>query len=396
MYTVAVVTGTRAEYGLLRPVLQKMASSPEMTPRLLVTGAHLAAEYGHTVDEVAADGFEIAARLDILSRRAPPGRAGTAMRTQLALQLFLEWLSLPENRPDALLVLGDRYEAFAAGQAAALLAIPLVHISGGDVTEAADDDWFRHCLTKMARLHFPSCEVYRQRVVRMGEPPDRVFNVGGLGDENIRSMRLLSKKTLAAGLGIALPEPFALVTLHPETAGGLPARHQAETLLAALEQRPGLFYLFTAANADAGGDVLNNRFEAFCAAHPNAAFFSSLGVLRYLSAMKHAAVVIGNSSSGVVETPSLGTPAIDIGRRQTGREDAENILHCSLAGDTIVQAIDTALTPAFAARAHRAKSPYNGGDTSGRVAATLLEFLQNGKLAKPKQFYDGEGAPCGF
>lgn len=397
MYTVAVVTGTRAEYGLLRPVLDKLAQCPAITPRLLVTGAHLSAQYGSTVAEIEADGHEIATRLDILSASVPPGRAGTAMRTQLALRLFLEWLCQPENRPDALLVLGDRYEIFAAGQAAALLDIPLVHISGGDVTAGADDDWFRHCLTKMAKLHFPSCEVYRRRLLRMGEPPDTVFNVGGLGDENIRSMQLLSRKTLAAGLGFALPDPFALVTLHPETASGLPPRQQAQVFLEALSQRPDVFYLFTAANADAGGEELNRRFEAFCAETPNADMVPSLGALRYLSAMKHAALVIGNSSSGVVETPSLSVPAIDIGARQKGRETAENVIHCPLyTVEGITTAMDEALRPAFAAKARAVQSPYNGGDTSGRITAILLEFLQNGRLAQPKEFYDGEDTACAF
>lgn len=320
MATVAVVTGTRAEYGILRPVLEKMWEHPGIAPRLLVTGAHLSPAYGNTVTEVEADGFSIAARLDILSVPVPQGRAGTAQRTQLALRLFLEYLSAPMNRPDALLVLGDRYEAFAVGQAAALLGIPLVHISGGDVTEGADDDWFRHCLTKMAKLHFPSCEVYRQRLLRMGEQPDRVFNVGGLGDENIRNTQLLSFKTLASGLEFQLKHPFALVTMHPETASAFPAEQQARVFLAALEHHPRLFYLFTAANADAGGSVLNQRFTAFCKSHPNAAMVPSLGVLWYLSAMKHAALVLGNSSSGVVETPSMGVPAVNIGNRQKGRE----------------------------------------------------------------------------
>lgn len=397
MYTVAVVTGTRAEYGLLRPVLEKLSQCPAITPRLLVTGSHLGAQYGGTVTEIEADGHEIAARLDILSPSVPPGRIGTAMRTQLALRLFLEWLSQPENRPDALLVLGDRYEAFAAGQAAALLDIPLVHISGGDVTAGADDDWFRHCLTKMAKLHFPSCEVYRRRLILMGEQPDTVFNVGGLGDENIRSMQLLSRKTLAAGLGFDWPDPFALVTLHPETASGLLPRHQAQVFLEALAQRPGVFYLFTAANADAGGDELNRRFEAFCAEAENAAMVPSLGALRYLSAMKHAALVIGNSSSGVVETPSLGVPAIDIGARQKGRETAENVIHCPLyTAEGIVTAIDAALQPAFAAKARAVQSPYNGGDTSGRITAILLDFLQTGRMTPPKEFYDGEDTPCAF
>ncbi len=395
MHTLAVLTGTRADYGLLRPVLEKMRAHPGIAPRLLVTGAHLSAAYGATVSEIEADGFDIAARLDILSPPVPPGRAGTAQRTQLALRLFLDWLSAPANRPSALVVLGDRYEAFAAGQAAALLGIPLVHISGGDVTEGADDDWFRHCLTKMAKLHFPSCEVYRQRVIRMGEEPGRVFNVGGLGDENIRNMQLLSFQTLAAGLDFALLRPFALVTMHPETASALAPERQAEVFLAAIERQSGLFYLFTGANADAGGSILNQRFAAFCETRVNAAMVPSLGMLRYLSAMKHAALVLGNSSSGVVETPSMGVPAVDVGDRQKGREDAENVLHCPLDAAAISGAVSAALRPEFAAAARRVKSPYNGGETSQRIVDITFELLESGQLNRPKSFYDGEGSTCG-
>lgn len=389
MYTVAVVTGTRAEYGLLRPVIQKMAASELLRPRLLITGSHLSRQHGDTIREIEADGFEIAALLDILSTSVPDGRAGTAQRTTLALQLFVNWLQQPFNRPDALLLLGDRYEALAAGQAAALLDIPLVHISGGDVTAGADDDWYRHCLTKMAKLHFPSTEVYRRRIIRMGEAPNRVFNVGGLGDENIRSLQLLSLKTLARGLELDLERPYALVTMHPETMSRFIPADQIDILLKALERHPQLFYLFTAANADAGGEVMNKAVKAWCAARPNAAMVASLGTLRYLSAMKYAALVIGNSSSGVVETPTLGVPTVDIGNRQAGRVTGGNVLHCSMGTAAIAEAMDAALQPEFAASARQTQSPYYGKDTSGRIVEILEQFLDGGQLQFAKTFYDG-------
>ncbi|MGD9559012.1 MAG: UDP-N-acetylglucosamine 2-epimerase [Oscillospiraceae bacterium] len=389
MQSIAVVTGTRAEYGLLRPVLAKLYAGGRLDVQLLVTGAHLAAEYGHTVDEIVADGHPIAERLDILSAEAAPGRLGTAQRTHLALGLFLRRFA--KNTPDAVLLLGDRYEAFAAGQAAALLDIPVVHISGGDVTRGADDDWFRHCLSKMAKLHFPSCAFYRRRLLRMGEEPGRVFNVGGLGDENIRNTALLGHAQLEAALGFALPQPYALVTFHPETAGALSPERQAGIFLEALAQQNGLFYLFTAANADAGGDVINAKARAFCTARGNAQFVLSLGTQRYLSAMRGAALVVGNSSSGVMETPTLHTPAVDVGERQTGRLRPANVLHCPLEVAAIAQAVETARGPAFAAQAAAAQSPYDGGDTSGRIVALVEEFLAGGKLRGPKVFYDAEG-----
>lgn len=392
MYKLAVVSGTRAEYGLLRPVLHKLAAWDELQVDLIVTGAHLSLAYGYTIKEIEADGFPIAARLDILSEKVLPGRAGTAQRTALALNIFVQWLCQAENRPDALLVLGDRYEIFAAGQAAALLDIPLIHISGGDVTLGADDDWFRHCLTKMAKLHFPSCEVYRQRLIRMGEAPRFVHNVGGLGDENIRSMPLLSREQLAAQLDFELPGPFALITMHPETATNLPVRRQGEIFCKALDMQPQLFYLFTAANADAGGDELNALFAEYCRQRLNCALVPSLGVLRYLSAMKHASLVLGNSSSGVVETPSFGTPCIDIGQRQTGRQAADNVLHCPLDAGAISQCMQEALSPEFATRARQVKSPYNGGDTSGKIVSYIRQALEQNLLAGPKVFYDCEVA----
>lgn len=389
MYRVAVVTGTRAEYGLLRPVMQKLVASADMEMLLAVTGTHLSAEYGYTLSEIEADRFAVSAKIDIMSQPVAEGRLGTAQRTELALQGFVAYFT--EEKPDAVLVLGDRYETFAAAQAAALMAIPVVHISGGDVTFGADDDWFRHCITKMAKLHFPACEEYRQRVIRMGEEPGRVFNVGGLGDENIRNMHLLGLPMLAQSLGAPLEAgPYALVTFHPETAMGIKPEQQVDALLGALEQHPDLFYLFTKANADAGGEVMNRRVEAFCAAHENAVLFPSLGSLRYLSAMKYAALVLGNSSSGVVETPSFGVPCVNVGARQTGRVMSGNIISCAMGAEAIAGAMTAVRRPAFVQQAKGVKSPYNGGDTSGKIVATLYRFLESGELEKPKNFYDGE------
>ncbi len=389
MKRVAVATGTRAEYGLLRPVLQKMEADGELELSLLVTGSHLSQAFGYTVNEIEADGLPIERRLDILAAPAPEGREGTALRTQLAYGMFLE--ALAALRPDVLLLLGDRYEILAAALAGALLGIPVAHISGGDVTFGAEDDWYRHCITKMAKLHFPSCKLYRQRLLRMGEAPETVYDVGGLGDENIRSLLLPGRDTLAEALGIPAAGPFALVTYHPETATGQSTQQQAEALLWGIEQNPEIFYLFTAANADAGGAALNELYAEFCTRRPNCALFHSLGTLRYLGAMKEAALVLGNSSSGVVETPSLGVPAVNVGQRQEGRMICENVICCPALPEEIDRAIQQALSPAFSERARLTKSPYNGGDTSGKIVHTIKEKLQNGSLLAPKRFYDGGG-----
>lgn len=385
--TLCVVTGTRAEYGLLRPVLQKLLKSEVIEPRLVVTGAHLAPQFGNTVEEIEADGMPIDARIPILKSGVDSPLA-TARTVAYAMERFTEYLAA--RRPDAMLVLGDRYEIFAAGAAAALLGVPLAHISGGDVTEGAADDWFRHCLTKMASLHFPSCETYARRVIRMGEDPATVENVGGLGDENLRSLPLLPRAALAESIGFDLGRPYALVTYHPETAGGASPVEQFDALCAALADC-GLAAIFTKANADAGGAAINARIESLCAAHPEKYIaFASLGVLRYLSAMQYCAVVAGNSSSGLAETPSLGVPCVNVGDRQKGRVVCENIICCAADADSVRAALQTALSPEFAARARRVKSPFNGGDTSGRIVRRLEEFLSSPALGRPKRFYDGD------
>ena len=387
MYKVAVATGTRAEYGLLRPVLEKLQKDKETNLCLLVTGSHLSEAFGRTVTEIEADGIPIAARLDILSAAAPGGRAGTAHRTALALEGFLDLLG--QKNPQVLLLLGDRYEILAAALAAGLLNIPVAHISGGEVTFGADDDWYRHCVSKIAKLHFPSCEAYRQRLLRMGEMPEMVYNVGGLGDENIREMSLPTRAELAQNLGIPESGPLALVTFHPETATGQSVQQQAEALFYAILNNPGPFYIFTAANADAGGAELNERFAAFCDAQPNCMLVPSLGVRRYLGVMKEAALVLGNSSSGVVETPSFGAPTVNIGLRQQGRLICDNVLCCGTGAGEIDAAIKEALSPVFQQKAKAAQSPYSGGNTSGKIVKILKERLADGSLLGPKTFYDG-------
>ena len=387
---VAVVTGTRAEYGLLRPVLQKLAARPDAEPALLVTGAHLSEKYGATVSEIEADSLPIAARIPILFDE-DAGPLATARAVERALRGFSAWFS--ENRPACCLVLGDRYEILAAAEAAALAGVPVAHISGGDVTLGAQDEWYRHCITKIAHLHFPSCAESAARLVRMGEAPDTVFNVGGLGDENIRRMEKLPPAPLSESVGFDLTRPFGLVTFHPQTAGGADPAAQARALLEAMDEitrDTGLVWLVTKANADAGGQVINEMWDAWGEKHPDtAAVRTSLGVRRYLSAMAAAALVLGNSSSGVVETPTFGVPAVNIGARQQGRPVCENVICCPAEKTAIAAAVKKALSPAFAAVAKGAKSPYNGGDTSGKIVDILLEQVRRPGFGAPKVFYDG-------
>lgn len=382
MRSICVVTATRAEYGLLRPVVQKLAASADLQLRLVVTGAHLCPRLGLTVTEIEKDGFAIDARLPIFTDDAAEPVAQTIART---LTVFDEYFA--QNAPDCLLVLGDRFEIFAVATAAAARHIPIAHISGGDVTLGAADEYYRHCISKMAAVHFASCADSAARLVRLGEAPDRVFCVGGLGDENIRTLPKLSREALCASTGFALMQPFALVTYHPETSAdaGSPAA-QCQALCRAMESVPGIFWLMTGSNADAGGQVCSDTLRAFAAAHPDrAGFVQNLGLQRYLSAMQYASLVAGNSSSGVVETPTFRVPTVNIGKRQAGRLICANVLGCAPDADAIAETMRKALSPEFAAVAATAKSPYNGGDTSAKICAVLRSF----DFSAPKSFYDG-------
>ena len=382
MRSICVVTATRAEYGLLRPVVQKLAASADLQLRLVVTGAHLCPRLGLTVTEIEKDGFAIDARLPIFTDDAAEPVAQTLART---LTVFDEYFA--QNAPDCLLVLGDRFEIFAVATAAAARHIPIAHISGGDVTLGAADEYYRHCISKMAAVHFASCADSAARLVRLGEAPDRVFCVGGLGDENIRTLPKLSREALCASTGFALMQPFALVTYHPETSAdaGSPAA-QCQALCRAMESVPGIFWLMTGSNADAGGQVCSDTLRAFAAAHPDrAGFVQNLGLQRYLSAMQYASLVAGNSSSGVVETPTFQVPTVNIGKRQAGRLLCANVLGCAPDADAIAETMRKALSPEFAAVAATAKSPYNGGDTSAKICAVLRSF----DFSAPKSFYDG-------
>ena len=382
MRTVCIVTATRAEYGLLRPVIQRVAAADALALQLVVTGAHLCPRLGETVREIEKDGLPIAARLPIFRDDADEPVAKTIART---MEIFDDYFAA--HRPNAVLLLGDRFEIFAVAAAAAARHIPIAHISGGDVTLGAADEYYRHCISKMAAVHFPSCADSAARLVRMGEAPDTVFCVGGLGDENIRTMPKMSRAELCDSTGFDLMQPFALVTFHPETApdAGSPAV-QVRALCDAMERVPGVFWLITGSNADTGGQVCTAMMQAFAAAHPGrAGFVQSLGLRRYLSAMNCAVLVAGNSSSGVVETPTFKVPTVNIGKRQAGRAICANVLCCDADETAIEAALRKALSPEFAPVAASAVSPYNGGGTSAKICAVM----QNFDFAKPKVFYDG-------
>ncbi len=378
MKKLMVVTSTRADYGLLSPVIKRLHARRELTVEIVATGAHIS---DGTSSEIVADGFDFYP-IDIM--KYPQDRLGIARITALTQQLFTDCFE--QNRPDALLILGDRYEIFALAVAARFLDIPIFHISGGDVTSGAIDDCLRHCITKLASVHFPSCERYAKRLQALGEQPGNIYNVGGLGDENIRRMKLLSKEELSRSLDFDLTRDFLLVTYHPETLSSIPCDEQIETLLLALRQYDDAIVI-TGANADAGGERFNIALQNFCNDEQNRLYIRSMGMLRYLSAMKYAAVVVGNSSSGVCETPSFGVPSINIGNRQNGRLMSENIICCGVNSDEIIAAIDKALSPDFIEKSHSARSPYYGENTADDIARITAQRLNDG-INSEKEFFD--------
>lgn len=381
-YNVAVVTGTRAEYGLLRPLLFDIERSDALELRLLVTGAHLVHSLGKTVCEIELDGFSIAERIDILNDSEQTAQAAAMAAALLGFERYFK-----AERPSICVVLGDRYEAFSAAVAAAISGVPLAHISGGETTEGALDEYYRHCISKLSYLHFPSTEPYRKRIIQLGEDPARVVLAGSLGAQNIASLPLLSAAELGASIDFDLARPYLLVTWHPETLPGERGADSLGELLRAFEQLD-MPLLVTKANADAGGAEINARLEAFCKDDPNRLLVSSLGALRYLSAMKHCAAVVGNSSSAIVESPTLKKPAVDIGDRQKGRIAGENTLHCRADAVDIVAAVKKAVSPAFAASIADTTSPYGGENASGTIAATITDYVVNNKIQLQKKFYD--------
>ena len=385
MYKVCVVTGTRAEYGLLRSLLIKLNGHDSIDLQLVVTGSHLSEQFGNTQKEIQEDGF-----LEYIKLPIPiedDSKEGMAFSTGVALQKFAELFS--EQKPDLLVVLGDRFEIFAVTAAAHMIGIPTAHISGGDVTEGAVDDVIRHCITKMSVLHFPGCEQSRKRIIQMGEQPEAVFNVGEPGVENCLKRELMSRDALADNLEFPyIKRDYSVVTFHPVTMENNTAESQMQELISAMEEIPDMAYIVTLANADAGGRMINEIWMREGKKHTNWLVVPSLGVLRYLSAVKYAKTVVGNSSSGVVEAPSMKTPTINIGDRQKGRMMADSVICCEPKREAIVRAMNTALTNEFQEKAKHIKSPFGDGSTSEKIMEHIVKFLRSERISHEKKFYD--------
>ena len=392
MRKIAVFTGTRAEYGLLSWVIQDLQDSDDVELQLLVGGMHLSPEFGMTVSQIEADGIPIAERLEfVLSSDTSVG-----MSKSMGLATISAAEAFARQRPDLLVLLGDRYEAIAIALAATSARIPIAHIHGGESTEGAIDEAIRHAVTKLSHLHFTAAEPYRRRVVQLGEQPDRVFNVGAPGLDSVRRLRLLELNELSTQLGFALSRPYVAATYHPVTLDPAGAADGLGRLLTALDAHPDHQVVLTYPNADAGGRALIPVIEAYRAAQPDRVFLAkSLGQLRYLSLLKHAAAVVGNSSSGIIEAPAFGIPTLDIGDRQRGRVAADSVVHVGDDDRSLRRGLAQVLGRATQERCRATSNPYGSGDASRRIVEVLLSHPLDGLLHKPFHDLPDDGRETG-
>lgn len=386
MRKICVITGSRAEYGLLFWLLKAIQDDAELSLQLIVTGMHLSTEFGLTWRQIVDDGFIIDRKVEMLLSGDTPSTISKSMG--LGLIGFAD--ALRELQPDVLVVLGDRFEIFVAVTAAMNQRVPIAHIHGGELSEGAVDDAIRHAITKMAHLHFTANEIYRRRVIQMGEQPDRVFTVGAPGLDNILRLPLLEKHELEQELAFKFGVRNLLVTFHPATLENAEAGAQFQELLLALDSFPDCCIIFTQGNADADGRVISGMMEDYRRLRPGKVFsFVSLGSLRYLSLMRQVDAVVGNSSSGLLEAPALKVPTVNIGDRQRGRLAAASVLHCPPHTERIREALRMVLTTDFRKRLEDVVHPYGEGGASETIKRILKQTLLDGLLKK--HFYDLPG-----
>lgn len=384
--TICVVTGSRAEYGLLLPLMKEIEADPALALRLVVTGSHLSPRFGETWRAIAADGFAIDAKVDL--RLDDDSAVGVARSMALALTGMAE--ALERLRPDIVVVLGDRYEMLAVAEAALLARIPLAHIHGGEASEGAMDDSIRHAITKLAHLHFTAAADYRRRVVQLGEAPERVFEVGAMGIDCLAALSLLDRTATARSLGLPPDRPFFVVTYHPVTLGGGDPAVGVAALRGALAGFPDHQVVVTGVNADPGRDRVAAAIAAWVQAEAGRVVAAdSLGQLRYFSALRWAAAVVGNSSSGIIEAPALGVPTVNMGSRQQGRIRADSVIDCPETEAAIHAAVSRALDPVFRARAAAAPYPFGTPGAAKRIATILREVSMDGLIIK--RFHDLRG-----
>ena len=379
---ICVITGSRAEYGLLRWVMQGIKDHPDLTLQLIVTGMHLSKDFGMTIDEIENDGFEINDKIDILSYADTS--LGISQSMADALLGFAE--AFHRLKPDLVLVLGDRFEVFSAATSAHVARIPIAHIHGGESTEGLIDEAFRHSITKMSQIHFVAAKEYRQRVIQLGENPEKVFLVGGLGIDGINNLKLLDKEMLENKLDFKFGTKNLLVTFHPVTLEKLTAKNQMKELLLALSELKDTKIIFTMPNSDAESKAIFQLIQDFVQRNPSAKAYYSLGQQKYFSTIMHVDGVIGNSSSGLLEVPSFKKPTVDIGDRQRGRIKAKSVISCSPKAEDIGRAIKKLYSSNFQDTLQEVESPFGKGGAIQKIL-TVLESVHLQSLLK-KEFYN--------
>jgi len=382
MKKVCVVTGTRAEYGLLRWVIEGIRQSTFLDLQLIATGMHLSPEFGLTVNAIEADGYHVDRKIEMLL--SSDTAVGVTKSMGLGMIGFAD--ALAELKPDLMLLLGDRYEIFAAASAAMIARVPIAHLHGGESTQGAFDESIRHSITKMSHLHFVAAEEYRHRVIQLGEQPEHVFKVGGLGIDSILRLQLLSRDKLQEALNFRFLSRNLLVTFHPVTLESNTAAQQMKELLAALSELSETGLIFTMPNADTESRELFRQIQDFCEKHPQAKAYTSLGQLRYLSCMRHVDGVVGNSSSGLLEVPSFKKGTINIGDRQKGRLKAQSIIDCEPIRSSISNAIEKMFSPQFQNQLSTVKNPY-GDSGASEAIVKILESCSMKDILK-KRFHD--------
>ena len=386
MRTIGVVTVSRSDYGIYLPLLRAIEADPELQLYLIVSGMHLSPEFGHTVDMIKADGFNVDEQVETLLSSDTP--EGIAKSVGLGILGFAQVYA--RFRPDILVVLGDRFEMYAAVVAALPFKMPVAHIHGGELTEGAIDDSLRHSITKMSHLHFVATDVYAQRVIQMGEEPWRVVTCGALGLDNLRTIRLLNRHEFAKQFGITLPDKFLLVTYHPVTLEFEHTERQTRELLAALDAI-GLPVLFTMPNADTGGRVIRRLIDGFLFKHPDSKRIENLGTQGYFSAMALAEAMVGNSSSGIIEAASFSLPVVNVGNRQKGRIRNKNVIDVGYSHAEILKGIKKATSPAFRTTLQGTVNLYGDGHAAEKIVEVLRGIELGDRLVVKRFHEEGSG-----
>ena len=377
---IAIFTGTRAEYGLLYWIIKALHEFDDIELQLLVGGMHLSPEFGNTVTQIEADGFPISEKIEfLLSSDTPVG-----ISKSMGLAIISAAEAIERHNPEILILLGDRYETLALAQTAMLARVPIAHIHGGEVTEGLIDEAIRHSITKMAHIHFTSTETYRRRVIQLGENPDKVFNVGAPGIDNIVRLKLLKNEELSSEIGFELLGPYFLVTYHPVTLEINGSAKSLKNLLFALDKYPEYQIIFTYPNSDTYGRQLIDLLHDYQNVNPSRVYVApSLGQFRYLSLMKHCTAVIGNSSSGLIEAPSFKVPTVNIGNRQKGRLAGCTVVQTSDDIEEISKSIKHVIKPEFRQKCKSYNNPYGDGETSNKIISTLRKISLEDIIMKP-------------